>query len=178
MDRKRSIATATGMSAVLIAGSSAMAYANGIFASPRSEHAGSYAEMQAQLTPETTRVAGRRARGATPPANAAGRLVALGIAGVGSVPPDTPASPAPRPAAPPRSAAPPTMPTRSDGPAHEPTDEPSTVPAPQPVTAPTTVPSVAPVTTTTIAHSGPSTVTTQPGDAATTTTLPGGNRDD
>lgn len=53
MDRKRTIAAASGISVVLVAGSSAFAFANGIFVAHPVSRTGSLQALQARLVPET-----------------------------------------------------------------------------------------------------------------------------
>jgi hypothetical protein len=53
MDRKRTVAAASGISVVLVAGSSAFAFANGIFIAHPVARVGSLNALQARLVPET-----------------------------------------------------------------------------------------------------------------------------
>ena len=53
MDRKRTVAAAGGISAILVAGSSAFALSNGIFVAQSAHHDASLQTLHARLVPET-----------------------------------------------------------------------------------------------------------------------------
>ena len=193
MDRKRSVAATSGVSAVLIASSSAFAFVDGLFGA-QAAHAGSdVAEVQAGtpqaglVTPVATAVtaAGGGLRGITLVTASRGLFGTAPPAPIGAPPTTLRASAPTSPAPSSKVRRTPTVPTttgrHAPSPTLAPTDAPTTVPTtvPLPVivlpTVPTTTPVVAPVTTTTVAHSGPSVTTPGTGsDDPTTSSVPGG----
>ena len=66
MDRKHSVLAAGGVSAVLVVGSTAFAFANGIFIAKPVDRVGSYQAIQARLVPATKPIPTSPAVGAPP----------------------------------------------------------------------------------------------------------------
>ncbi len=152
MDRKRRVLATGALSAVLVAGSSAFAFANGIFGTQPVDRVGTFQAIQARLVPHTERVATtpKSASGARWTSPGSGRAT-TSTSGIELA--------------------------TTTGRANETTTESVAQPTPLPASAPTYAPTVAPTASTTVAHSGPSTVPTTRDDAPETsrpgTTRPG-----
>jgi hypothetical protein len=138
MDRKRTVAAAGGISAILVAGSSAFALSNGIFVAQPAHRDASLQALQARLVPETGAppkvVLAPRVRRAKPHVASTG---GTRTASVRSAPQLTPE----------RAVAPAAIPVMAA--------------APAPIPHPTTIPAIARVTAPVVAHSAASVVPSQ-----------------